>query len=486
MKKNGVQQAAQSIRALSKKTVASQGRDVQVGIVKRINPIQVELTHGAELLDEGDDVILGQGVRAIKLAVGDNLVLVDTEDNDWLAVSVLADDEQVSFTGLATPVSASDAATKAYVDSVAGAGGHTVLNGAGVPSAGLGNNGDFYINTSANTIYGPKTSGAWGSATSLVGPAGATGSTGAQGSAGATGAQGNTGLQGSTGATGAQGIQGVTGATGSQGATGSTGAVGADGKTVLNGSGVPSSGLGNNGDFYLNTSASTIYGPKTAGAWGSATSLVGATGAAGATGAQGIQGIQGTTGATGSQGATGSTGATGSAGIDGKTVLNGAGTPSAGLGVNGDFYINTSASTIYGPKASGAWGSPTSLVGSTGATGAQGIQGTTGAQGSVGATGATGAQGTQGIQGATGSAGATGSTGAAGADGKTVLNGSGAPSAGLGVNGDFYVNTAASTIYGPKASGAWGSATSLVGATGATGATAPLTPAVSARIIFLS
>jgi hypothetical protein len=57
---------------------------------------------------------------------------------------------------------------------------------------------------------------------------------------------------------------------------------------------------------------------------------------------------------------------TGAAGTDGKTVRSGSGAPSAGLGVDGDFYIDTAADTIYGPKDSGSWGSPTSLVGPTG------------------------------------------------------------------------------------------------------------------------
>jgi hypothetical protein len=54
--------------------------------------------------------------------------------------------------------------------------------------------------------------------------------------------------------------------------------------------------------------------------------------------------------------------------VAGETEINalrsGAGVPSSGLGYDGDFYINTSATTIYGPKTSGSWGSPTSLVGS--------------------------------------------------------------------------------------------------------------------------
>jgi len=57
----------------------------------------------------------------------------------------------------------------------AGADGLTVRNGSGAPSSGLGNDGDFYIDTAASKIYGPKTSGAWGSGTSLIGPQGPTG-----------------------------------------------------------------------------------------------------------------------------------------------------------------------------------------------------------------------------------------------------------------------------------------------------------------------
>ena len=88
---------------------------------------------------------------------------------------------------------------------------------------------------------------------------------------------------------------------------------------------------------------------------------------------------------------------------------------------------------------------------------------------------ATGKLGATGAAGAAGAAGDDGAPGAAGADGKTVRNGTGAPSSGLGVDGDFYIDTAADTIYGPKTAGAWGSATSIVGPAGATGPIAPAT-----------
>jgi len=122
--------------------------------------------------------------------------------------------------------------------------GNVLLNGVGPPDGEFGEDGDFYIDTAAETIYGPKDLGLWGSPTSIVGPAGPTGATGAtgpqgpqgdtgatgpQGDTGATGPQGDTGATGATGATGPQGPQGPTGATGATGATGPQGPAGSNG-----------------------------------------------------------------------------------------------------------------------------------------------------------------------------------------------------------------------------------------------------------------
>ena len=59
---------------------------------------------------------------------------------------------------------------------------------------------------------------------------------------------------------------------------------------------------------------------------------------------------------------------------------------------------------------------------------------------------------------------------AAGAAGtlNTIYTTSGAPSSGLGINGDFAIDSAAKMLYGPKASGSWPSGVSLAGATYAT------------------
>lgn len=105
------------------------------------------------------------------------------------------------------------------------------------------------------------------------------------------------------------------------------------------------------------------------------------------TGPRGPAGLPGPKGDTGPQGPQGDAGRAGSAGADGKTVLNGVGAPAANLGSNGDFYIDTSANAIYGPKTDTGWGNATSLVGPKGPTGQQGATGDTGATGPQGPAG---------------------------------------------------------------------------------------------------
>lgn len=123
-------------------------------------------------------------------------------------------------------------------------------------------------------------------------------------------------------------------------------------------------------------------------------------------------------------------GPTGADGADGATILSGTAAPTT-EGADGDFYLRTTTSMFYGPKASGVWPSGVSLIGATGAKG---------------------------------------DDGADGADGATVLNGIVTPvGTSLGVDGDFYINTALNLIHGPKAAGVWPAGVAMVGPTGATG-----------------
>ena len=77
-------------------------------------------------------------------------------------------------------------------------------------------------------------------------------------------------------------------------------------------------------------------------------------------------------------GPTGPIGAKGDPGLDGKTIRSGTGAPAAGLGVDGDYYIDKAVWDIYGPKAAGAWGAGTSMIGPAIMTTTIGLRGTDG------------------------------------------------------------------------------------------------------------
>jgi len=77
------------------------------------------------------------------------------------------------------------------------------------------------------------------------------------------------------------GATGPAGPAGATGAAGAAGAAGTNGNTILSGSGAPLNTQGNNGDYYVNLTATPsllFYGPKASGSWPSPISLGGGTG----------------------------------------------------------------------------------------------------------------------------------------------------------------------------------------------------------------
>ncbi len=136
-----------------------------------------------------------------------------------------------------------------------------------------------------------------------------------------------------------------------------------------------------------------------------------AAGPAGPQGPQGLAGMAGPQGPIGLTGAPGPAGIQGPAGTNGLTILNGTGAPAATLGVDGDFYLDTAASVLYGPKGAltaEAWpAAGLSLVGPTGPQGPIGLQGPQGSIGLTGPVGPAGATGPQGLQGSQGIPGAS-------------------------------------------------------------------------------
>jgi hypothetical protein len=59
-------------------------------------------------------------------------------------------------------------------------------------------------------------------------------------------------------------------------------------------------------------------------------------------------------------------GAEGPQGPDGNTILNGVNDPTT-EGNDGDFYINTSTTTLFGPRTAGVWGAGIALAANSGA-----------------------------------------------------------------------------------------------------------------------
>jgi hypothetical protein len=84
----------------------------------------------------------------------------------------------IAFLSTTSPVTPTAASFTGLWKSYAGAAGtngtngNSVLNGPTDPTVATGSNGDFYINTTTNTIFGPKAAGTWPVGVSLVGPSG--------------------------------------------------------------------------------------------------------------------------------------------------------------------------------------------------------------------------------------------------------------------------------------------------------------------------
>jgi len=166
---------------------------------------------------------------------------------------------------------------------------------------------------------------------------------------------------------------------------------GGGGNTILSGSGAPSGALGVNGDIYLDTAATRLYGPKTAGAWGSGVSLIGAPGANGTNGTAATVSVGSvTTGAAGSSATVTNTG-TSSAAVLAFTI------PRGDAGTNGTNGTNGTAATVaVGTVTTGAAGTSASVTNAgtssaavlnftipRGDTGAAGTNGTNGAAATI-------------------------------------------------------------------------------------------------------
>ncbi len=220
------------------------------------------------------------------------------------------------------------------------------------------------------------------------------------------------------------------GAPGEDGEPGAQGLPGVDGSTWYSGTGAPPIALGTTGDFYLDRNNGDVWERNGTG-WSFATNLKGDAGAS-------------------------------AAGV----WLTGNGAPSAGIGKNGDMYLDVGSGAFY-QKANGNWGS--ALGNLTGPAGQDGTNGATWLTGTVAPTNALGASGdlylnttTNDVYKKSGSAwspitnlnGDDGQAGQDGQDGSTWRLGEGAPAGTLGSDGDYYLDTLTGMVF-TKSAGTW-------------------------------
>lgn len=254
-----------------------------------------------------------------------------------------------------------------------GVDGNTIHSSTLDPQPLIGVAGDFWLRLTDYTLFGPKlVDFNWDGveSISLIGPQGIQGE---QGPAGEDGADGKSAYEIAVdnGFTGSEqdwldslvGPEGPKGDVGPKGDPGEPGANGKDGLSAYE-IAVENGFVGTEQDWL--------------------DSLVGAQGEPGADGLSAYEiavnnGFVGTesewlASLEGPQGVQGEQGPAGADGTDGNTVLNGTVDPTT-EGVDGDFYINTTTNTIFGPKTDGAWGAGTSLVGPQGPAGADGESG---------------------------------------------------------------------------------------------------------------
>jgi hypothetical protein len=126
------------------------------------------------------------------------------------------------------------------------------------------------------------------------------------------------------------------------------GPAGPPGRTALwlTGAGAPVTAQGQDGDMYLNSTTSDVYGPKS-GTWGGIVANI--------------------------KGAAGVAGPTGPAGYSPKYIVQ-AGPPGSITGNDGDMYLDSNTQDLYGPKTGGAWGGIiANLKGATGPAGPPGV-----------------------------------------------------------------------------------------------------------------
>lgn len=289
--------------------------------------ISLEMNFGkGDKGDPGDDGTDGRDIELNKSSTHIQWRYVG--DLVWIDLVPLSD---ITGADGYTPIKGVD-----YFDGANGTDGTNGTNGTNGREVEIQNNGTY--------IQWRYTGGAWTNLVALSTLKGDTGSKGDKGDAGTPGTNGINGKSVTSVAWSANNMRFTLSDAstidlpdakidlkGEAGIDGTDGTDGAPGSVWREAAGAPSDALGINGDFYLNITTWGVY-YKSSGTY----SVIG--------------------NIKGGQGDKGEKGDTGNAGADGRTILNGSGAPGAGIGSNGDYYLDNDTSRLY-LKAGGTWSS---------------------------------------------------------------------------------------------------------------------------------
>ena len=293
--------------------------------------------------------------------------------------------------------------------------GSMILSGEGVPSAEKGQTGDYYLDLSSSSLYGPKTKDGWGNSVLNL-----------------------------------KGIKGDKGDNGTNGQDGITPTISEDGYWVVNGQktnivAVNKPHIGRNGNWWI---GNEDLGVKAKGEKGQ-------DGQNGHTpvlsiidGFWAIDGVKTTTKAQGEKGQNGQDGRTPTLSIiDGFWAIDGVKTTTKAQGEKGQNGQDGHTPTFT--IIDGFWA-------------VDGVKTTTKAQGEKGLDGHTpvftivdGYWAIDGVKTSTKAQGEKGQDGQKGQDGSKILAENRAPQASDGAIGDYFIDKAAKIFYGPKTASGW-------------------------------
>ncbi|GAN76345.1 fibronectin type III domain-containing protein [Acidisphaera rubrifaciens] len=154
-----------------------------------------------------------------------------------------------------------------------GAPGAGISVGVGAPQGTPTVTGSSYVDVATGNLYLAAGTD-WSKVGNIAGPAGPQGPEGPPGA---------TGPGGPIGPAGPSGPQGPVGLAGPAGATGVPGPAGSNGLSLRSGSGAPATGLGADGDTYVDTASGNLY-VRSAGQWARTANITGPSGPAGPAG----------------------------------------------------------------------------------------------------------------------------------------------------------------------------------------------------------